>query len=89
MQQLRGRKTYSAVLQRDRPMSETIPLRKPPSKPKEDDETAEFLKLLDIITKPNKRKALLDGGAFLLLLTDEPFQGHGTFQNNDALRSLR
>jgi len=39
---------------RDRPMSEVIPFRKPPSKPKEDDETAEFLKLLERITKSIK-----------------------------------
>jgi hypothetical protein len=38
-------------------MSEVIPFRKPPpSKSKEDDETAEFLKLLDRITKPVKAK---------------------------------
>jgi hypothetical protein len=35
-------------------MSEVIPFRKPPSKPKEDDETAEFLKLLERITKSIK-----------------------------------
>jgi hypothetical protein len=42
---------------RDRPMSEVIPFRKPPSKPKEDDdETAEFLKLLERITKSIKTR---------------------------------
>jgi hypothetical protein len=40
---------------RDRPMSEVIPFRKPPSKPKED-ETAEFLKLLERIQKSIKSK---------------------------------
>jgi hypothetical protein len=57
MQQLRERKTYSAVLhQGERPMSDVIPFRKPPSKPKEDDETAELLKLLERITKATKPK---------------------------------
>jgi hypothetical protein len=38
-------------------MSDVIPFRKPtPSKSKEDDETAEFLKLLERITKPIKAK---------------------------------
>jgi hypothetical protein len=37
-------------------MSEVIPFRKPPSKPKEDDEMAEFLKLLERITKSVKAK---------------------------------
>ena len=38
-------------------MSDVIPFRKPPpSKPTEDDETAEFLKLLERITKPVKAK---------------------------------
>jgi hypothetical protein len=40
---------------RDRLMSEVIPFRKPPpSKSKEDDETAEFLRLLERITKSIK-----------------------------------
>ena len=42
---------------RDRLMSEVIPFRKPPpSKSKEDDETAEFLKLLERITKSIKTR---------------------------------
>jgi hypothetical protein len=40
---------------RDGPMSEVIPFRKPLSKPKED-ETAEFLKLLERIQKSIKSK---------------------------------
>jgi hypothetical protein len=40
----------------DRPMSDVIPFRKPPSKPKEDDETAELLKLLERIAKSTKSK---------------------------------
>jgi hypothetical protein len=39
----------------DRPMSEVIPFRKPPAKPKQD-ETAEFQKLLDRISKSIKSK---------------------------------
>jgi hypothetical protein len=57
MQQFRERRTYSAVLhQGERPMSDVIPFRKPPTKPKEDDETAELLKLLERITKATKPK---------------------------------
>jgi hypothetical protein len=37
-------------------MSEAIPFRKPPSKPKADDETAELLKLLERIAKSVKTK---------------------------------
>lgn len=42
--------------QRDRPMSEVLPRHRPPSKPKDDDETAEFLKLLERISKCMKTK---------------------------------
>jgi hypothetical protein len=57
MQQLRVRRTSQrGLVSRGRPMSEVIPFRKPPSKPKEDDETAEFLKLLERITKSIKKK---------------------------------
>jgi hypothetical protein len=37
-------------------MSKVIPFRKPPSKSKEDDEMAEFLKLLDLISKSVRSK---------------------------------
>ncbi len=38
-------------------MSEVIPFRKPSSKPKEDEEMAAFLKLLDLIQKISDEKA--------------------------------
>ncbi len=50
------RRTYSAVLHQGKPMSEVLPFRKPPSKPKQDDETPELLKLLERIARSVKTK---------------------------------